>query len=107
MSGVQVIQDAEFEASVLQSEKPVLVYFWAGWCGPCRLMSPMVEALANQFGDRLSVIKMEVDPNPESVKRCNVQGVPALVLFQNGTQVQAREGVTSKQQLEEMLAAKL
>ena len=107
MSGVTVIQDAEFEASVLQSEQSVLVYFWATWCGPCRLMSPMIESLAKQFGDRLSVVKMEVDPNPESVKRCNVQGVPALVLFQNGTQVQSREGVTNKQQLEEMLTAKL
>jgi len=105
MSGVKVIQDTEFEASVLQAEQPVLVYFWAGWCGPCRLMSPMVEALAEQFGDRLSVVKMEVDPNPESVKRCNVQGVPALVIFKDGTQVQSREGVTNKQQLEEMLNA--
>ena len=107
MSGVNVIQDAEFEASVLQADQSVLVYFWATWCGPCRLMSPMVESVANQFSDRLSVVKMEVDPNPESVKRCNVQGVPALVLFQNGTQVQSREGVTSKQQIEEMLAGKL
>lgn len=107
MSGVTVIQDAEFEAAVVQSQQPVLVYFWASWCGPCRLMSPMVEALAQKFGDRLSVVKMEVDPNPDSVKRCNVEGVPALVLFQNGTQVQSLEGVVSKQQLEEMLAAKL
>lgn len=107
MSSVNVIGDTEFEASVTQVDGSVLVYFWAPWCGPCRLMSPMVESLAQAYGDRLQVVKMEVDPNPESVARCKVQGVPALVLFQQGQVVETLEGVVNKQQLEEALTRHL
>ena len=67
MSSVTIITDAEFSAEVLQAEQPVLVYFWAAWCGPCRLTAPLVESIASSYGDRLKVIKMEVDPNPQSV----------------------------------------
>lgn len=107
MSSVNVISDSEFEASVLQTEASVLVYFWAPWCGPCRLMSPMVESLATEYGDRLKVVKMEVDPNPATVARCNVQGVPALVLFQQGEAVETVEGVVNKQRIEGVLTQHL
>lgn len=103
MSSVTIITDAEFSAEVLQAKQPVLVYFWATWCGPCRLMAPMMETVAADYGDRLKVIKMEVDPNPASVKTYKVDGVPALRLFQAGEVVAAVEGAIPKQQVEAFL----
>ncbi|WP_421655428.1 thioredoxin [Leptothermofonsia sp. ETS-13] len=107
MSSVQVISDAEFETEVLKADQPVLAYFWASWCGPCRLMSPIVEDLATTYGDRLKVVKLEVDPNPESVNTYQVEGVPALILFKDGKVVETREGALTRQKLEEILNAHL
>ena len=104
MAGVTVITDAEFETQVLSASKLVLVYFWASWCGPCRLMSPIMNGIAETYGDRLSIVKMEVDPNPEAVATCGVEGVPALVLFRDGQQLDATEGALPRQKLEEFLA---
>jgi thioredoxin 1 len=99
MSAVISIQDSEFETHVLKANQPVLVYFWASWCGPCRLTSPLIDWAAENYSDRLKVVKMEVDPNPATVKLYKVEGVPALRLFQ-GTQVLASsEGAIGKQQL--------
>ena len=97
---VQIITDAEFSTEVLKAEQPVLVYFWAAWCGPCRLMAPIVDSLAAQYGDRLKIVKMEVDPNPESVAKYEVEGVPALRLFKGGEIVESSEGAVSKQKLQ-------
>lgn len=102
-SSVVVISDPQFSSEVLDASQPVLVYFWAPWCGPCRLMSPAVEAVASQYGDQLKVVKMEVDPNPEAVAQCQVEGVPALRLFQQGKVIEATEGVMNKQKLESFL----
>ncbi len=107
MSSVRVISDSEFEAEVLKADQPVLAYFWASWCGPCRLMAPIVDSLATAYGDRLKVVKLEVDPNPEAVAKYQVEGVPALRLFKNGTVIDAREGAISKQKLESMLGEHL
>ncbi len=103
MSSVQVISDAEFETEVLKANQPVLAYFWASWCGPCRLMAPIVESLAATYGDRLKVVKLEVDPNPEAVNTYQVEGVPALRLFKDGKVLEAREGAITRQKLEEIL----
>ncbi|GAB4229028.1 MAG: thioredoxin TrxA [Elainellaceae cyanobacterium] len=94
-------------AEVLNSEQPVLVYFWAAWCGPCRLMSPTMDALAKQYSDRLKIVKMEVDPNPQSVAEYQVEGVPALRLFKDGRVIQSSEGAISKQKLEDLLNSSL
>ena len=103
MSKVIEIKDTEFETEVLKANRPVLVYFWASWCGPCRLMSPLIEEAANNYSDRLKVVKMEVDPNPATVKLYKVEGVPALRLFQ-GTQVLASsEGAIGKKQIASFL----
>ena len=93
------ITDAEFSTEVLSATHPVLVYFWAPWCGPCRLMSPTIDWAATQYGDRLKVVKLEVDPNPDAVSKYQVEGVPALRLFKNGDVVEASEGVVPKQKL--------
>lgn len=103
MSSVISITDAEFETEVLKAEQPVLVYFWASWCGPCRLVSPSVDWAAKTYGDRLKVIKMEVDPNPATVKQYHIEGVPALLLFQDGEVTQSLEGAIGKQKLESIL----
>jgi thioredoxin 1 len=103
MSKVLTISDAEFNTVVLQAAEPVLVYFWAAWCGPCRLMAPVVDSLAAAYGDRLKIVKMEVDPNPLSVAAYKVEGVPAFRVFINGKLEQSAEGAMSKAKLEELL----
>lgn len=107
MSSVRVIGDSEFEAEVMNATAPVLVYFWATWCGPCRLMAPVIDTIAAEYGDRLKVVKMEVDPNPESVKQCKVEGVPAFRLIQNGEIKQSAEGAMNKQKIQELLNKEL
>lgn len=103
MSSVIKITDAEFENEVFEAEKPVLVYFWADWCGPCRLVSPSIDLVADQYSDRLKVVKLEVDPNPQAVAQCKVKGVPALRLFKDNQMIEAHEGAIGKQQIQTML----
>ncbi len=97
--GVITITDAEFETEVLQAEMPVLVYFWASWCGPCQLMSPAINLAATTYSDRLKVVKMEIDPNPVTVKQYQVEGVPALRLVQGDKLLASAEGVIGKDKL--------
>lgn len=99
MSSAIAIKDPEFDTQVLQANQPVLVYFWAAWCGPCRLMSPSIDWVAQQYSDRLKVVKMEVDPNQATVKQYQVEGVPALRLFQGTQLLASSEGVIAKPKL--------
>ena len=103
MTKVIEISDSDFEAQVMEAQKPVLLYFWASWCGPCRLVSPSIDWAASTYGDRLKVVKLEVDPNPESVKTCQVEGVPALRLYKDKEIVNLHEGAIGKQQLQTLL----
>lgn len=98
-NNVLVIRDSQFDSEVLKAEQPVLVYFWADWCGPCRLVSPSIEAIATTYHERVKVVKMEIDPNPDTVKLCKVEGVPALRLFKSQEIVQSHEGAISKPKL--------
>lgn len=101
--GVITITDAEFETEVLQAEQPVLVYFWASWCGPCKLMSPVINLAATTYSDRLKVVKMEIDPNPVTVKQYQVEGVPALRLVKGDQLLESTEGVINKEKLLSLL----
>ncbi|MGK7929220.1 MAG: thioredoxin family protein [Spirulina sp.] len=103
MSKVVLISDADFEQEVFQATTPVLAYFWATWCGPCRLVAPSVEQVSEQYSDRLKVVKMEIDPNPNAVKRCQVEGVPALRLIQGDKIVKSHEGAITKAGLVQMI----
>jgi thioredoxin 1 len=96
---VIVIQDSDFETEVLSAEQPVLAYFWATWCGPCRLVSPSIEAIAQTYGDRLKVVKLEVEVNPNAVKTCKVEGLPALRFFKDQQMIASHEGAITKENL--------
>jgi thioredoxin 1 len=102
-SSVISIADADFATEVLQADQPVLVYFWASWCGPCRLIAPIMDWAATTYGDRLKIVKMEVDPNPASVTKYRVQGVPALRLLKGDQVVASIEGAITRQKLVTML----
>jgi len=91
--------DSQITEEISQAGQPVLLYFWADWCGPCRLVSPSVEAVANEYNEQLKVLKLEVDPNPEAVKAYQVEGVPALRLIQNDDVQWSHEGAITKDQL--------
>jgi thioredoxin 1 len=107
MGSVRVITDQEFDAEVLSATQPVLVYFWATWCGPCRLTAPLIEKIAEEYGDRIKVVKLEIDPNPESVAKYKVEGVPAFRCFQNGDLKKSAEGAINRQKLEELVTQNL
>jgi thioredoxin 1 len=107
MSTLKVISDSEFETEVISADQPVLVYFWAAWCGPCRLMASVVATIAENYGDRLKVIKMEIDPNPLTVAQWKIEGVPAFRIFEDGALKGESEGAVSKVKLEAFIDAYL
>ena len=97
------LTDGDFEQTVLTSDKPVLVDFWAEWCGPCRMIAPAVEALAEEYSGRVAVGKLNIDDNPNTPSKYGVRSIPSLLLFKGGEVVEATVGVTSKEQLAELL----
>ena len=99
MSGLLEVSDATFEKEVLQSTVPVLIDFWATWCGPCRAIAPVVEELSKTYDGRLKVVKMNVDDNPETPSRYGVRGIPNLILFKNGQVADQIIGAVAKAQL--------
>lgn len=107
MSSVNVINDAQFESEVLQADLPVLVYLWAAWCGPCRLVSPSIDWIATNYRDRVKVVKMDIDANPQTVKAYKVEGVPAIRLFKNEEVIHSYEGAITKDKLATMLDSHL
>jgi thioredoxin 1 len=84
MGAVLEVTDGSFDSEVLQSATPVLIDFWAPWCGPCRAIAPVVEQLAGEYAGKLKVVKMNVDDNPQTPSRYGVRGIPNLILFKEG-----------------------
>jgi thioredoxin 1 len=101
--GMLEIDDAGFESQVLQSEKPVLVDFWAPWCGPCRAIAPVVEELADKFGDQVTFAKCNVDDNPVTPGKYGIKAIPTLIFFKDGQVVEQITGMVAKAKLEEAL----
>ena len=85
---VREVSDSSFEKDVLTAAKPVLVDFWAEWCAPCRMLAPTVAAVAEHYGDNASVVKLNVDDNPSTAQRYGIKGIPTLILFRDGKEVE-------------------
>jgi len=97
------LTDGDFEQTVLKSDKPVLVDFWAEWCGPCRMIAPAVEGLADEYNGRVAVGKLNIDENPNTPMKYGVRSIPTLLLFKGGEVVEATVGVAGKEQLAALL----
>ncbi len=97
------IDDDAFEKKVLQSEKPIMVDFWAPWCGPCKAIAPTVEALEKEYGDQMSFAKVNVDENPISPSKYGVQAIPTLIFFKNGEIAEQITGMVGKEKLEQTI----
>jgi len=100
---VNEVSDSSFEQDVLQADRPVLVDFWAAWCAPCRMLAPTVEAVAQNFQDTASVVKLNVDDNPQVSQRYGIKGIPTLILFKNGKEEERVVGATSKEAISRMI----
>ncbi|MBU4185944.1 MAG: thioredoxin [Proteobacteria bacterium] len=101
--GVLEIDDSIFDAEVLKSNKPVLIDFWAPWCGPCRAISPLVEELAGEFGDKIKFVKCNVDDNPITPGKYGIRSIPTLMFFKDGNVVNQVIGIVARSKLEEVI----
>lgn len=99
MSKLDNATDANFDDEVLQSEIPVLVDFWAEWCGPCKMIAPIVEEIANEYGDQIKVMKLDVDDNQTIAMNYGVMGIPTLILFKGGQAAERITGFMPKERL--------
>lgn len=104
MSSVNV-SDADFENEVLKADGPVMVDFWAEWCGPCKALSPIVDEVANEVAGKMKVVKVNIDDNPNSPTKYGVRGIPTLMVFKDGALVDTKVGGMSKTQMNEWLAS--
>jgi thioredoxin 1 len=105
MSGAPSVTDASFASDVLSSSKPVLVDFWAEWCGPCRAVGPILDQILAEHGDKLDIVKLNVDENPQTAMTYGITSIPAMKVFQNGEVVKTVIGAKPRPALEADLAA--
>ena len=101
--GIVEIGDGSFESEVIKSDKPVLVDFWAPWCGPCKAIAPVMEELAGSYGDRVKFAKCNVDDNPVTPGKYGIRAIPTLIFFKEGNVVDQITGMVAKSKLEESL----
>ncbi len=93
------LADDTFEKEVLQADVPVLVDYWAEWCGPCKMIAPVLDEIADEYGDRLKIAKLNIDDNPDTPPAYGIRGIPTLMLFKNGEVEATKVGAVSKSQL--------
>ena len=99
MSSINHVTDASFEQEVLKASGPVLVDFWAEWCGPCKMIAPILDEVSESYKDKLQIAKMNVDENPQTPPKYGIRGIPTLMLFKNGQVEATKVGAVSKSQL--------
>ena len=107
MSTAKSVTDASFQADVLDSEKTVLVDFWAEWCGPCRMVAPILDQISAEHGDKIEIVKLNVDENPETAMKYQITSIPAMKLYSKGEVVKTVIGAKPKPAIEADLAAVL
>jgi thioredoxin 1 len=103
----KTVTDENFATEVLGADKPVLVDFWAEWCGPCRMIAPALEEISNTLGEKVTIVKLNIDENPETPGRYGVRGIPAMLLFKNGQQVAQKIGAAPRGQIQDWLESAL
>ena len=103
----KTVTDQSFQADVLQSDKPVLVDFWAEWCGPCKMIGPSLEELSDELGERVSIVKLNIDDNPEMPGQFGVRGIPTMILFKGGAPAATKVGAAPKNQLKGWIEGEL
>jgi len=99
------VSDASFESDVLKSAEPVVVDFWAEWCGPCRMIGPALEEIAGQLGDKVKIVKLNVDENPKTAGQYGIMSIPTLMLFKNGKEAARQVGAVPKHKLHQWISA--
>ncbi|WP_110970778.1 thioredoxin TrxA [Pseudomonas huaxiensis] len=104
---IKHVTDASFEADVLQAEGPVLVDYWAEWCGPCKMIAPVLDAIAEDYNDKLTIAKLNIDSNPDTPGKHGVRGIPTLMLFKDGQVAATKVGALSKSQLQAFIDANI
>ena len=97
------VTDNSFETDVIKSDKPIVVDFWAEWCGPCKQIGPALEEISDDKGDSISIVKLNIDENPLTPQKYNVRGIPTLLIFKNGEVVAEKMGALPKSQLEDWI----
>ncbi|CAJ0798144.1 Thioredoxin 1 [Ralstonia condita] len=104
---IKYVSDASFEADVLKSDKPVLVDFWAEWCGPCKMIAPILDEVSKDYSDKVQIAKINVDENQGVPAKFGIRGIPTLILFKNGAVAAQKVGALSKSQLTAFLDSHL
>ena len=102
---VQKVSDSSFESDVLKSETPVVVDFWAEWCGPCWMIGPALEEISGTLGDKVKIVKLNVDENPQTAAKYGIMSIPTLMLFKNGEMASRQVGAAPKAKLEQWITS--